>query len=85
MTKPLQSGKQAVDLAGKGARVSRIRRDPPPKVKEITVADVEERDARMVVVGVIAFTLAIVAVILGFASWTGWSPSQHPINLVSES
>ena len=39
----------------------------------------------MVVIGVIAFTLAIIAIILGFASWTGWSPSQHPINLVSES
>ena len=86
MARPLKPGKNSVDLAAKGApRVSRIRRDPPPKVKEVTVADIEERDARLVVVGVIAFTLAIVAIILGFASWTGYSPSEHPINLVSES
>ncbi len=85
MSKQWKPGKTSVDLAAKDARVSRIRRDPPPKVKEITVADVEERDARVVVIGVIAFTLAIVAVILGFASWTGWSPSEHPINVVSES
>ena len=56
MTKPLQSGKQAVDLAGKGARVSRIRRDPPPKVKEKEV-DLDVVDRRDVIIGVLAFAL----------------------------
>ncbi len=84
MASPLKNGKQAVNLAAQGARVSRIRRDPPPKVKEVTVGELEERDAWVVAVGVVAFALAIVAIIFGFAIGPGWSPSQHPINIVSE-
>jgi hypothetical protein len=86
MASPLKPGKQAVDLAGKGApRVSRIRRDPPPKVKEVTVAELEERDARTVAIGVTAFAIAIAAIILGLASYGGWTPAQHKIELVSRS
>lgn len=85
MASPLKTGKQAVNLAAKGApRVSRIRRDPPPKVKEVTAGDIEERDARIVTVGVVAFAIAIVAIIFGFAIGPGWSPSQYSINIVSE-
>ena len=84
MSKPLNPGKKPVALNG-GARVSRIRRDPPPKAKEISVSDLEERDARIVAVGVVAFAIAIVAIIIGFASWTGWSPSQHRIHIVDGS
>ena len=76
MARPLQTSKQAVNLAASGARVSKIRRDPPPKVKEVTIADRDERDARIVVIGVIAFTLAVLAVIIGLAAYKGWSPRQ---------
>ena len=81
MAKPLQTGKQAVNLAPGGVRVSRIRRDPPPKVKakEVTIADRNERDAWVVVVGVITFALAIAVVVVGVGGWTGWSPRQVTI------
>ena len=85
MASPLKPGKQAVNLAGAAPRVSRIRRDPPPKVKEITAGELEDRDARIVTIGVAAFALAIAAIIIGFASWTGWSPDRHRIHLVSKS
>ena len=85
MSKPFKPGKNTVPLHGGAVRVSRIRRDPPPKVKEITVGELEERDARIVAIGVVAFALAIVAIILGVASWTGWTPSQHKIHVVSKS
>ena len=85
MASPLKPGKQAVNLAGAAPRVSRIRRDPPPKVKEVTVAELEERDARTVAVGVVAVACAIVAIIIGLASYGGWTPSQHKIHVVSKS
>jgi hypothetical protein len=84
VSKPSKPGKKSVELHG-APRVSRIRRDPPPKVKEVTAGELEERDAWVVAVGVVAFALAIVAIIFGFAIGPGWSPSQHPINIVSES
>jgi hypothetical protein len=85
VSKPLKPGKATVALHGAAPRVSRIRRDPPPKVKEVTVAELEERDARTVVIGVIAFALAITAIIVGVASYGGWTPDQHRIELVSNS
>jgi len=81
MANPLQTGKQAVDLATPGKRVSKIRRDPPPKVKEVTVADRDERDARIVVIGVVAFALAVVIIIVGLSSAFGWSPRQYTAHL----
>lgn len=81
MARPLQTGKQAVDLAAPVKRVSKIRRDPPPKGKEVTVADRDERDARIVVIGVIAFALAVVVIILGLSSAFGWSPRQYTAHL----
>jgi hypothetical protein len=81
MASPLHTPKQAVDLATTPKRVSRIRRDPPPKVKEVTIADRDERDARIVVIGVIAFALAVVIVIVGLSSAFGWSPRQYTAHL----
>jgi len=81
MASPLQTGKQAVDLAAPVKRVSKIRRDPPLKVKEVTVADRDERDARMVAIGVVAFALAVVIIIIGFSSAFGWSPRQYTAHL----
>lgn len=78
MTRPLSSGKQSVNLASSGVRVSRIRRDPPPKVKE-KVVDLEERDRRDTVIGVLAFTFAILVITFAVASYNGWSPRQYTL------
>lgn len=83
MAAPLPTAKQSVSLASSGAdsaklgRVSRIRRDPPPKVKEVTIAERDERDARVVVIGVVAFTLALTIIMVALASYSGWSPRQY--------
>ena len=81
MASPLQTGKQAVDLAGQGVRVSKIRRDPPAKVKEIPPPDRDERDARTVLIGVIAFGLALAVITIGLSSALGWSPRQYTAHL----
>ncbi len=77
MASPLPTGKQSIDLAKGAVRGSRIRRDPPPVEKELVVSDPTEREARMVIIGIITFALAIVVITLGFASAAGWSPRQY--------
>jgi hypothetical protein len=81
MASPLSTGKKSVNLAAGEVRVSKIRRDPPPKVKEIPVRDADERDQRDVVIGVIAFTLAIVVILLAIAAYTGHSPREYILDL----
>ena len=80
MARPIASGKQSVDLAGAAPRVSRIRRDPPPKVVEKTV-DPDVVDRRDVIIGVLAFALAICVVIIAFGNWSGWSPREYTVEL----
>jgi hypothetical protein len=83
MASPLPSRKQSVSLASDGAnpanytRVSRIRRDPPPPAPEIVVAERNERDARMVAIGVIVFALALVVIGIAVMSWVGWTPRDY--------
>ena len=67
-------------MASAAPRVSRIRRDPPPAVKE-TLVDLEESDQTIVVVGVVAFALAIFVVIVAFGVYSVWSPSEYTIAL----
>jgi hypothetical protein len=81
MAAPLQTGKQSVDLAASGARASRIRRDPPPVVKEIVVPDRDGRDARIVVIGILAFALALLIIMIGLSSVMGWSPRQYTVQV----
>ena len=78
MTRPHPTGKKSVNLATPGPRVSRIRRDPPPIVKE-KVVDPKERDRWAVVVGVLTFALAIFVIIFAFGSYSGWSPRQYTV------
>ena len=80
MAAPLKSGKQSVKL-GAAVRVSRIRRDPPPIAKKIVERDADERDARVVAIGVVAFALAIFVIIIGFSSYYGASPSDYTIEV----
>ncbi|HZB69170.1 MAG TPA: hypothetical protein VE403_02295 [Sphingomicrobium sp.] len=80
MAQPLHSRKQAVDLASAGPRVSRIRRDPPPAVKQ-TIVELEESDQTIVVVGVLVFALSIFVLVLAFGIYSTWSPSEYTIEL----
>lgn len=77
MARPLPTAKQTVDLAaGGGVKVSRIRRDPPPKIKEVTVAEQAIDDTRTVVIGIAAFALALFVITLAVATYLGWSPRE---------
>lgn len=76
MASPLQTGKPSVNLAADGARVSRIRREPPPVAKKTVVPDRDELAGRAVAIGIVTFALAITVIIIAFGSWAGWSPSQ---------
>ena len=83
MANPLQTGKRSVNLDARGARVSRIRRDPPPKIKEKPARDPDEIDRRTVAIGIVTFALAILVIIFAFSSWSGWSPTQYTIRIES--
>jgi len=80
MARPNPTGKQSVNLAPSGVKVSRIRRDPPPAVKE-KIVDLKERERWEVAVGVLAFTLALFVIMLGFGSYSGWSPREYTLEL----
>ncbi|MEO7365809.1 MAG: hypothetical protein ABIW03_05780 [Sphingomicrobium sp.] len=76
------SSNLASTSASVGPRPSRIRRDPPPAVKTTDlIVDAQEREQWMVIAGIIAFALAIFVVIIGFASYSGWSPSQYSVEI----
>ena len=93
MASPLPTGKQTVSLASPGLSGSksvrrsnsvigsRIRRDPPPLAKDIAVSDPDQRDTRTVVVGILTFTLALVVIMIGVASYSGWSPRDYVAHL----
>lgn len=81
MAHPLPTAKQSVDLASSGPAVSRIRRDPPPAVKEIAAVDIEEREGWAIVVGVVSFALALFVVVLAISNAAGWTPSQYSVNI----
>lgn len=84
MASPLQTKKKSVDMAAPVVRVSRIRRDPPPPAKEVSAADIKEREARTIVIGIIAFALALFVILIGFSNAAGWSPSQYTIEIRDE-
>ncbi len=81
MARPLPSRKQSVDLGSAEARVSKIRREPPPVVKQIELRDPKELERRDAIIGVLAFALAIVVIIVAVASYNGWSPREYTVQL----
>lgn len=82
MAAPLNTAKATVDLGAPGKRGSRIRRDPPAKArKEMTIAERDERDRRATLLGIAAYTLGMVVVLVMVASYTGWSPRQVVIDI----
>ena len=81
MASPLPTNKKTVDLATPVPRVSRIRRDPPPPVKKVSTADIKEREARTIVIGIGIFALALFIILIGFSNIAGWSPRQYTIHI----
>lgn len=81
MARPLQTGKQTVNLASGEVRVSKIRRDPPPVVKQLEVRDPKDLERRDVIIGVLAFALAIVVILLAFGEFSGWTPREYSIEV----
>lgn len=82
MAAPLPTAKKPVDLAqGGGVRVSRVRRDPPPKVKDksLTRAELREREAWTVAIGITAVALALFVILVAVSRWAGWSLSDYEI------
>jgi hypothetical protein len=75
MARSIDTDKKSVNLASPGPRVSRIRRDPPPVVKAKTV-DQAERDEWTVLIGVVAFALALVIIIFAFGNMSGRSSGE---------
>ena len=85
MASPIPTGKQPVNLASgaSGARVSRIRRDPPPPAaieKQVEIDQLEQEQWGMVV-GVVTLALAFFAIIFGLGISSGWSLSQYTLEL----
>ena len=81
MASPLQTGKQTVNLSADGKRVSKIRRDPPPVPRKTVIPDRDESDRRSAAIGIVIFTLAVVALIFALGNWAGWSPSDYTVRV----
>ena len=79
MAAPLNTAKQTVSLVPGEVRVSRIRRDPPPVEKKTVVMTRSERDRRTVLLGITASVAFLLVILIGFASYSGWSPRQVTI------
>ena len=81
MASPLASGKQSVNLGSPGVPGSRIRRDPPPAVKELVVPDVEQREWRTVIIGILSVTIALIIILIGISSISGWTPRDYIVQV----
>ena len=81
MASPLQNRKKTVDLATPVVRVSRIRRDPPPPVKQVSTGEIKDREARTLVIGIVTFALALSIILIGVSNVSGWSPRQYTIEI----
>jgi hypothetical protein len=77
---PSKLRKKTVELQTEAPR-SRIRRDPPPVVKDKVYVSPDERDRWVVTVGVVAFALALFVIILAASNYAGWSPSQYNVQV----
>jgi len=81
MASPLPTRKTSVDLAAPVTRGSRIRRDPPPPVKQVSTAEIKERDARDIVIGIVTVALALFVILIALSNAGGWSPRQYNIHV----
>ena len=80
MARPIDTSKPSVNLAAAGSRGSRIRRDPPPVVKQ-KIVDPADSDQWTVLVGVVAFAVAFVIIIFAFGNMSGRSSEERTVEL----
>ena len=80
MNRPSKLTKKTVELRTEAPR-SRIRRDPPPVVKDKVYVSPDERDRWVVTVGVLAFALALFVIVIAASSYAGWSPAQYNVQV----
>ena len=78
MASPLKTTKATVDTSSR-VPGSRIRREPPAAapVKKLDIRDIDDRDRRLAIIGIISFALAMFVIVIGFAAMGGWTPSQY--------
>lgn len=81
MAAPLNPAKQTVALGSGEVRVSRIRRDPPRPEAKTVVLSRNERDRRTVLIGLAVSALLLLVILVGFASYSGWTPRQYTAHL----
>ena len=79
MAAPLNTAKSTVDLSAPGVKGSRNRRNPPPAVKELSLAEIRERQTRHAIVGIAVMTLALCLLLWGAASIAGWTPRDYTL------
>ena len=80
MARPLRRDKGTVDLSAGPERVSRIRRNPPPPPpRKVSPSELRAREARIIVVGLVAFGLAIWVILFQLAQYSSWSPGDYQI------
>jgi hypothetical protein len=80
MFRSSHSSKQTVDLSRAPAKVSRIRRDPPPPpARKVMPSELRASEAKVIVVGLTVFGLAIAILLFQAARWAGWSPADYTI------
>ena len=80
MARPVRSGKQTVNLAASGPKVSRIRRDPPPPPpKKVSPGELRSKEAAVIVSGLFAVGLALALLLWQVGQWAGWSPGDYEI------
>jgi hypothetical protein len=80
MAQPLPPKKITVDLSKGGIRVSRIRRDPPPKpVKLLTREELRRRELRAMAIGIPAIALILFLAVFAVSRGPSWTPGQAVI------
>ena len=82
MSKPWTPNRPTVEL-----RPSRIRRDPPPPPvdRQTSLPDDSESEAWAVVIGIVAFALAITVLIFSASDYLGPGHQPAPITITEAS
>lgn len=73
--------KATVALPREAVRVSRIRRDPPPKPDRTVLRERQEQEARIVALGVLLFALAIAVLVVAISDYTNGDADVRQVHI----